>query len=234
MFFIGTGDANVTQFAVGNSFDVIPYADYLVPKGAAPYDPDRSDRNLQLGATQQWELRSYSVSHPFHIHVNPFQIVRDDDPNGKDVSLPGVTEADGDNQFAGLSGAWKDTIFVKTNLNPGQLTNPPKDYYRVVVRTRYQRYIGTFVLHCHILDHRRSGHDVERHHRRPMGSGAEPWPPLRQPGRTDLLSRRPSLAGQSRQRHLLITADRRTSGSWTAMNWYHEFLACRSSRPKWN
>lgn len=157
VFFIGTGDANATQFAVGNSFDVIPYADYLVPKGAAPYDPTRSDRNLLLGATQQWELRSYSVSHPFHIHVNPFQIVGVYDPNGKDVSLPGVTEADGDNQFAGLSGAWKDTIFVKTNLNPGQLTNPPKDYYRIVIRTRYQRYIGEFVLHCHILDHEDQG-----------------------------------------------------------------------------
>lgn len=157
VFFIGVGDANATQFAVGNSFDVIPYADYLVPKGAAPYSPDRVDRNLVLGTAQQWELRSYSVSHPFHIHVNPFQIMGIYDPDGKDVSLPGVTEADGDNQFAGLSGAWKDTLFVKTNLNPGQLTIPPKNYYRMVIRTRYQRYIGEFVLHCHILDHEDQG-----------------------------------------------------------------------------
>jgi FtsP/CotA-like multicopper oxidase with cupredoxin domain len=79
------------------------------------------------------------------------------DPDGKDVSLPDVTEADGDNQFAGLRGAWKDTLFVKTNLNPGQLTIPPKNYYRMVIRTRYQRYIGEFVLHCHILDHEDQG-----------------------------------------------------------------------------
>ncbi len=39
---------------------------------------------------------------------------------------------------------WKDTLFVK----PG---------YDVVVRTRYQRYIGEFVLHCHILDHEDQG-----------------------------------------------------------------------------
>ncbi|MEL6831160.1 MAG: multicopper oxidase domain-containing protein, partial [Pseudomonadota bacterium] len=25
--------------------------------------------------------------------------------------------------------------------------------YVVTVRTQYKRYIGTFVLHCHILDH---------------------------------------------------------------------------------
>jgi FtsP/CotA-like multicopper oxidase with cupredoxin domain len=35
---------------------------------------------------------------------------------------------------------WKDTIFV-----------PPKQTVRL--RTRYERYIGTFVLHCHILPH---------------------------------------------------------------------------------
>jgi FtsP/CotA-like multicopper oxidase with cupredoxin domain len=29
--------------------------------------------------------------------------------------------------------------------------------YTVVVRTRYQRYIGAFVLHCHILDHEDQG-----------------------------------------------------------------------------
>jgi len=27
----------------------------------------------------------------------------------------------------------------------------------VYVRTRYQRYIGEFVLHCHILDHEDQG-----------------------------------------------------------------------------
>jgi L-ascorbate oxidase len=157
VFFIGTGDPNATQFAVGNSFDVINYGGYLVPKGAAAYNPDRVDRALSLGTAQQWELRSYSVSHPFHIHVNPFQIVAIYDPQGRDVSLPGVTEADGDSQFAGLKGVWKDTIFVKTDLNPGDLTDPPAKYYRFIIRTRYERYIGEFVLHCHILDHEDQG-----------------------------------------------------------------------------
>jgi L-ascorbate oxidase len=27
----------------------------------------------------------------------------------------------------------------------------------VITRTRYQRYIGEFVLHCHILDHEDQG-----------------------------------------------------------------------------
>ena len=29
--------------------------------------------------------------------------------------------------------------------------------YKVVIRTRYERYIGEFVLHCHILDHEDQG-----------------------------------------------------------------------------
>lgn len=33
----------------------------------------------------------------------------------------------------------------------------PPGQYTVVVRTRYQRHIGDFVLHCHILDHEDQG-----------------------------------------------------------------------------
>lgn len=33
----------------------------------------------------------------------------------------------------------------------------PGEIYTIVVRTRYQRYIGEFVLHCHILDHEDQG-----------------------------------------------------------------------------
>jgi L-ascorbate oxidase len=157
VFFLGFFDGNGPKFTVGNDFDVINYGGYPIPKGASPYDPGRIDRPLTLGIAQQWELRSYGVGHPFHIHVNPFQIVAIYDALGNDVSLPGVTESDGDSQYAGLSGVWKDTIFVKTKVPFGKLTDPPQGYYRIVFRTRYERYIGEFVLHCHILDHEDQG-----------------------------------------------------------------------------
>ncbi|MEE3627714.1 multicopper oxidase domain-containing protein [Nitrospirillum sp. BR 11752] len=153
-----------TKFTVGKSFEMVQYdGTNWVPKGTAPYDPARIDRKLVLGRAQQWELRSYSISHPFHIHVNPFQIVHIYNEKGRDVSLPGAVDDDGDTQFAGLQGAWKDTLWVKTNLSafapPGvkPSPNPPVHYYRLIVRTRYERYIGEFVLHCHILDHEDSG-----------------------------------------------------------------------------
>ncbi|WNG28944.1 multicopper oxidase family protein [Cystobacter fuscus] len=82
------------------------------------YDPNEPPRRLQLEAVEEWHLSaSPQLGHPFHIHVNPFQVMLG---NGKDI--------------------WKDTLFMK-----------PGESFRL--RTRYSRYIGKFVLHCHILDH---------------------------------------------------------------------------------
>lgn len=104
-----------------------------------PYDPKEA-RTLVLGRSEQWLLTSISGSHPFHIHVNPFQIDRILDVNDKDVSLPGS----GDSSYDGLKGTWRDTLWIKSG-------------FKVYVRTRYQRYIGEYVLHCHILDHEDQG-----------------------------------------------------------------------------
>jgi L-ascorbate oxidase len=108
------------------------------------YDPNRIDRTLVLGSVDEWTLTAGTnppAGHPFHIHVNPFQIVSIRDPSGVDVSTGGEAS---DPQYANLKGVWRDTLFVK----PG---------YHVLMRTRYQRYIGDFVLHCHILDHEDQG-----------------------------------------------------------------------------
>jgi FtsP/CotA-like multicopper oxidase with cupredoxin domain len=115
-----------------------------------PYDPARMDRTLRLGGVDEWTLRSDFVSHPFHIHVNPFQVVRILDPSGRDVSAADAIDGS-DPQYPGLKGVWKDTVWIK---NTGSGT---QGQYTVVVRTRYQRYIGDFVLHCHILDHEDQG-----------------------------------------------------------------------------
>jgi L-ascorbate oxidase len=114
-------------------------------KGYAPrpYKPDRLDRELVLGTAEQWILTSTLASHPFHIHVNPFEIVTILDPAGNDVSGPAPVKG-ADPQYRGLKGMWKDTLWVEHG-------------YKLTVRTRYQRYIGEFVLHCHILDHEDQG-----------------------------------------------------------------------------
>jgi FtsP/CotA-like multicopper oxidase with cupredoxin domain len=143
-----------TMFGVGS--------DTYAPR---PYDPKRIDRTLTLGGVDEWKLQSLFVSHPFHIHVNPFQIVAILDPDGKDVSAPGAVDnysldgkhdATPDPQYPGLKGVWKDTLWVK-NINPVNDSKNPRGMYTLIVRTRYERYIGEFVLHCHILDHEDQG-----------------------------------------------------------------------------
>ncbi|PDS69609.1 hypothetical protein B5K05_28480 [Rhizobium phaseoli] len=83
-------------------------------------------------------------------HFNPFQIIKIVDAAGNDVSALGADD-DGDPQYPGLKNVWKDTLWIK---NPG---TDPSARYTITVRTHYQRYIGEFVLHCHILDHEDQG-----------------------------------------------------------------------------
>lgn len=80
-------------------------------------------RKLELGKADEWLLGATPIAgHPFHIHVNPFEV---------------IDEATGERY-------WKDTLFIE----PGQ---------RIRVRSRYEKFDGDFVLHCHILDHEDEG-----------------------------------------------------------------------------
>lgn len=117
------------------------------------FSPDRI-RRVPLGAVEDWILLSSWEGHPHHIHVNPFQIVEVLDPSGKDVSAAGSVDdftGEVDSQFSGMKGVWKDTIWVK---NPKK---SPDTAYTIRVRTQYNRFIGRFVFHCHILDHEDQG-----------------------------------------------------------------------------
>lgn len=107
------------------------------------FNKDDPARLLRLGDVQEWEVTSGLGAHPFHIHVNPFQIVRIEDASGRDVSAPGAEDG-GDPQYPGMKGQWRDTIMVKSG-------------YKAILRSRYERFVGDFVLHCHILDHEDQG-----------------------------------------------------------------------------
>ncbi|MDR3525832.1 MAG: multicopper oxidase domain-containing protein [Rhizomicrobium sp.] len=102
---------------------------YMVDMYSYPKGPTRF---LKLNTASEWTLEVASTSagqaHPFHIHVNPFQMVRKG-PTGADETV------------------WKDTLMVREGA-------PLK--YRVV-RSRYVDFTGAFVLHCHILPHEDSG-----------------------------------------------------------------------------
>jgi FtsP/CotA-like multicopper oxidase with cupredoxin domain len=93
---------------------------------------DNSIRSLKLDSIAEWSLSGSGVNgpqpHPFHIHVNPFYYERPE---------PGAA--------GGKNWVWKDTLLVGLSANPEK------------VRMKYQRFMGKFVLHCHILFHEDKG-----------------------------------------------------------------------------
>jgi L-ascorbate oxidase len=106
------------------------------------YDHDRMDHLLPLGTAEEWRVISLLGVHPLHLHVNPFQIVSIRNAEGDDVTDPKSPAFDPD--YAGLVNEWKDTILLKQDL-------------RVAFRTRYERFTGDFVTHCHIMFHGDNG-----------------------------------------------------------------------------
>ncbi len=95
-----------------------------------PYDPDQP-RILKLNTAQTWKISSVFSHHPYHIHVNPFEVIF---RNESGVIVDRI---------------WKDTILVD-ELNDAQTNN-------IEIRSRYEDFTGAFVTHCHILDHEDHG-----------------------------------------------------------------------------
>ena len=140
-FDILTSTTPTPQFTVANQLAGSP------GYNPQPYDPARLDRKLTLGTAEEWKLTSdRPAGHPFHIHVNPFEIVTivDNANPAVDVSASGRPARRRRSAISRPQGRVEGHVVGK----PG---------YTVTIRTRYQRYIGEFVLHCHILDHEDEG-----------------------------------------------------------------------------
>jgi FtsP/CotA-like multicopper oxidase with cupredoxin domain len=105
------------------------------------------DQCMPANGLQDWVLENYTTSaaHPFHIHVNPFQIIEIDTPTGLDTYSK-YTPA---NNYI-----WQDVIAIPiANVDANNNVTPG----RIIIRQTYPDFIGTFVLHCHILPHEDRG-----------------------------------------------------------------------------
>jgi FtsP/CotA-like multicopper oxidase with cupredoxin domain len=96
------------------------------------------DQYMKLGATEEWQLFNDTPlngpAHPFHIHINPFQVIEIMDPKqngGVPVKLPSPW-------------VWWDNFAI-----------PPGGYFKML--TRFVDFTGMYVLHCHILGHEDRG-----------------------------------------------------------------------------
>jgi FtsP/CotA-like multicopper oxidase with cupredoxin domain len=85
------------------------------------------DECMSLNTAEEWKISNTATTfHPFHIHVNPFQIIAINDGKTTTTFSPPYV--------------WHDTIAL-----------PPGGY--VITRSRFVDFTGKFVLHCHILAH---------------------------------------------------------------------------------
>jgi FtsP/CotA-like multicopper oxidase with cupredoxin domain len=95
------------------------------------------NQTVQLGKVEEWTLYNDNVNnvkgppHPFHIHVNPFQVT--------EISLDGKTAIRLPTPWI-----WWDNIAI-----------PPGGYVKML--TRFADFTGMYVLHCHILGHEDRG-----------------------------------------------------------------------------
>jgi FtsP/CotA-like multicopper oxidase with cupredoxin domain len=125
----------------------------------ASYKPDFINITRQVNTVDAWELTAPSSKqnpgepHIYHIHVNPFEVMDvTSDADGTSIFEPGgkckasvlKDPMQLAVQYCNMWHTFKDTVFVE----PG---------YTVHTHTFYDRYIGEFVLHCHILDHEDAG-----------------------------------------------------------------------------
>jgi peroxiredoxin len=81
-----------------------------------------------------------AVTHPFHIHTNPFLVTR-----VTSLVEPGQVGVPVDVTFREIgSSTWRDTLALQQG-------------YTYELLTRYEDFTGSFVQHCHILDHEDQG-----------------------------------------------------------------------------
>jgi peroxiredoxin len=92
------------------------------------YTHFKSPVQIRLGTAEEWKVRAVSDKHPFHIHVNPFQVVLRTDADGKSTPM----------------NVWRDTLLI-----------PQGETY--TIRSRFKDFLGLTVLHCHFLDHEDQG-----------------------------------------------------------------------------
>jgi FtsP/CotA-like multicopper oxidase with cupredoxin domain len=107
---------------------------------------ERVDQCMPLGSTQDWILENQTtITHPFHIHINPFQIIKIDVPKSDGTY---DTYAPKDNFV------WQDVVPIPAGIVLANGTFIPG---RVTIRQQFVDFTGTFVLHCHILAHEDRG-----------------------------------------------------------------------------
>jgi FtsP/CotA-like multicopper oxidase with cupredoxin domain len=174
----------VIKFATG---DGPPFAQHTI--NDHKFDDDAPPVLVTLNAVEQWKIVNYTfgppISHPFHIHLNPFQITEVFDPNAlvksqkagtvrkyvadkKDYVDDSVqclldltneaTWKDCKNVVGSDPRIWWDVFPIPSGARMSDDTHKNvkvPGYF--MLRSRFVDYPGNYVIHCHILAHEDRG-----------------------------------------------------------------------------
>jgi hypothetical protein len=97
------------------------------------YPLGRADGQARYAKDAEFQITTKGADHPFHIHINPMWVMRIDVPD-EQGQLHNMLDAP----------CWMDTVSIPRGG-------------RVVFRSRFAHYTGTWVNHCHILMHEDHG-----------------------------------------------------------------------------
>lgn len=101
----------------------------------------------RLNSVEQWEwINGNNDEHPMHVHVNDFQVVGIDNPTGNRANP----------KVIGLQDWGQDVVNVPAPIGfPQEKTGYVPAKTRI--RTEFRDFTGTYVLHCHRLNHEDNG-----------------------------------------------------------------------------
>lgn len=134
----------------------------------------------QLGTMEEWQLRNWSqaapssyIPHPFHIHLNDYQVLDSDTELSDKRNLEDTTvlNSSGYRFYNTATGTIEQEAPIKGNFHSIAEAEDPSLGYTPqgpnslatwgavdqTVRMVFQDYLGTYVYHCHILAHEDAG-----------------------------------------------------------------------------
>lgn len=94
----------------------------------------RADGQRRFAGSSAFQIVTKGVDHPFHMHQNPFWVMRIEVPD-ENGELQNILDAP----------RWQDVIWI------------PRNAGRVVFRSRFPDFVGVYVNHCHLLLHEDNG-----------------------------------------------------------------------------
>ena len=180
--FASTGSQSVAtppRFFVGTQRN--PYMQFNSDSMYVPRNSQNDSLPMVLDSVQVWKVvNATNVNHPFHIHINPFQVIDVFYPNPGDANKALYAQLDSAAQVRGAP-VWLDVLPLPTfgidtlqaDTVSGKVTVVRADTIPgyVLIRQGYEPFrnadgsicancgpaFGEFVMHCHILGHEERG-----------------------------------------------------------------------------